>query len=204
MIVEDDLMLLQNLKFLLDGEKDIDVVSACPASEDALEELTRVVPDILLVDLELPGMSGIDFIRKAKKDFPDVEIMVYTVIEDRDKVFSAIKSGATGYILKSSSPRELVDSLHTLYHGGVPMSHRVARLVIKEFQTSTERDEYVLSPREKDILYSIEKGFSYKEIASIYNISIHTVHTHIKNIYEKLHAKDRRDALLKARRKGII
>jgi len=84
------------------------------------------------------------------------------------------------------------------------MSHMGGRLVIKEFQTSTERDDYVLSPREKDILYSIEKGFSYKEIASIYNISIHTVHTHIKNIYEKLHAKDRRDALLKARRKGII
>ncbi len=204
MIVEDDELLLQVLKLLLDGEKDIEVVGAYSTAEEALASLEKDQPDILLVDLGLPGMSGIELIRKTKEKMKDIEIMVHTIYEDRDRVFSAIRAGATGYILKGASPRELIESLHNLSQGGAPMTPRIARAVIREFQDDAIKEEYLLTPREKEILVCVERGYTYKEIAAKLNISIHTVHTHIKNIYEKLHAKDRRDALMKARKKGII
>ena len=135
---------------------------------------------------------------------PGVEIMVHTVYEDRDSVFSAIKAGASGYILKGSTPRELVEALYNVHQGGSPMSPKIARKVIREFQDESIQEQYFLSHRETEIVKSIEQGMSYKEIADRFSISPHTVHSHIKHIYEKLQAKDRQDALVKARKKGII
>jgi two-component system NarL family response regulator len=130
--------------------------------------------------------------------------MAHTVFDDRETVFSAIKAGASGYILKGSTPRDLIDALHTLAKGGSPMSPKIARKVIREFQDGGVDDQYLLSHRETEIVKEIENGLTYKDIAAKLGISPHTVHTHIKNIYEKLHAKDRPEALVAARRKGII
>ena len=205
MIVEDDPLLLENLKLLLSGESGITVVGAFSSAEDALQALEKAAPEIMLADLGLPGMSGIDLIKKAKEEIPGVEIIAHTVFEDRENVFSAIKAGASGYILKGSSPREIVEAIHELHKGGAPMSPKIARKVIHEFQDeNVTNEQYILSQREKDVVRCIEEGLTYKEISRKLKISSHTVHTHIKNIYEKLQAKDRGEALIKARKTGII
>jgi two-component system NarL family response regulator len=203
-IVEDNRMILENLRLLLGGEPGITVEGAFPCAEDALQELPNIAPEIMIVDLDLPGMSGIELIRRVKTRQPDMEIMVYTIFEDRETVFSAIKAGACGYILKGSSPRELIESLNSLYQGGAPMSPKIARKVIREFHQEGDNGKNLLSHKETNIIRSIEEGLTYKEIAERFCISPHTVHTHIKNIYEKLHAKDRPEAIVKARKMGWL
>jgi two-component system NarL family response regulator len=207
-IVEDNQFLLENLKILFGGEKDINIVGAFSNAEDVIAALKKApleaIPDIMIADIGLPGMSGVDMIKEIKETMPEIEIIAHTIFEDKENVFSAIKAGASGYLLKGSSPRELIEGIHNLYNGGAPMSPKIARKIIMEFQEAAVDEHYLLSHREKEIVKEIENGLSYKEIAAKFNISPHTVHTHIKNIYEKLQSKNRTDALVKARRKGII
>jgi len=203
-IVEDDPLLLENLTPLLSGEGDITVAGAYRTAEDALKLLGNARPEVMLTDIGLPGMSGVDLIKKAKEEMPGLEIMAHTVYEDRENVFAAIKAGASGYILKGSSPREIIESIYSLYNGGAPMSPKIARKIIHEFQDEASNDQFLLTPREIEIAKLIEEGLTYKEIGEQLSISTHTVHTHIKKIYEKLQAKDRNDAIIKARKKGII
>jgi DNA-binding NarL/FixJ family response regulator len=203
-IVEDDPLLRNNLTMLLNGEQDMKVISAYGTATEALGSLRDSPPDILLVDIGLPDLSGVEVIRRVKEILPKVEIIAHTVFDDRETVFSAIKAGASGYLLKRGTPRDLIDALHELVRGGSPMSPAIARKVIMEFQDKGISDQYVLSQREKEIVGEIEKGMSYKKISDKFNISPHTVHTHINNIYKKLQAKDRREAIVIARQKGII
>jgi two-component system NarL family response regulator len=204
-IIEDDPVFCDSLHLLLGGAPGIIVACAFSNAEDALASITECSPDILLVDLGLPGMSGIDFIGKAKEILPEVEIMVLTVFEDRDRILSAIRAGASSYMLKSSLPKELIKALYELNRGGAPMSPRIARKIIKEFQSDVmRRDQYLLSHREIEIIREIEAGSTYKEIAQKFSISTHTVHAHIRNIYKKLHADNKIAALIKARKKGIL
>ena len=203
-IVEDNQILLENLKLLLTGESNIEVIGTGSSAEEALKSLDFSNADVLLVDLGLPGMSGSGLIEEVKAKYPELEIMAHTVFENRESVFSAIKAGASAYILKGSRPVELIDALNKLHEGGAPMSPKIARMVIQELQDKGSDDQYLLSQREKEVLKEIEKGMSYKEVANKLNISPQTIHTHIKKIYDKLHAHDRQDALLKARKKGII
>ena len=203
-IVEDDPLLLENLTLLLSGEGNITVTGAYRSAEEALKLLEKARPDVMLTDIGLPGMSGVDLIDKAKEEMPWLEIMAHTVYEDRENVFAAIKAGASGYILKGSSPRQIIESIHSLYDGGAPMSPKIARKIIHEFQDEASNDQFLLTPREIEIAKLIEEGLTYKEIGEKLSISTHTVHTHIKKIYEKLQAKDRNDAIIKARKKGII
>ncbi len=204
MIVEDNPLLLESLRLLLSGEAAVAVTGTFECAEDALDALKKSQPDVILVDLGLPGMSGIDFIKRVKKDAPGIDIMAHTIFEDKENVFAAIKAGASGYILKGSSAREIIEALKGLYQGGAPMSPKIARKVITEFQDEGVSEQYCLSQREKAIVKGIEEGLIYKEIGDRLNISPHTVRSHVKNIYEKLQAKSRQEALLKARKKGII
>ncbi|GFE60751.1 response regulator transcription factor [Geobacter sp. AOG2] len=203
-LVEDNTVTRETLNLLLSGETTIDSVTTFGSGEELLAHIEYTAFDVLLVDLDLPGMHGSELIQKVKQMRPQVEIMVYTIFEDRENVFSAIKSGASGYILKGSSPRDLIESLQSLHQGGAPMSPKIARKVILEFQKVPDGDDNPLTSRESCIVRSIEQGLTYKEIAERFNISPHTVHTHIKNIYEKLQAHGRQDALKRARRIGII
>jgi two-component system NarL family response regulator len=203
-IVEDDPLLLENLTLLLRGEEGITVAGAFRSAEDAIKGLKSAAPEVMLTDIGLPGMSGVELIKKAKEDLPELEIIAHTVFEDRDRVFSAIKAGASGYMLKGSSPRELIESIHVLHKGGAPMSPKIARKIIHEFQDDAINKKFLLTQREKEIVKLIEEGLTYKQIGERLCISIHTVHSHIKNTYEKLQVKDRNDAVLKARKKGII
>lgn len=203
-IVEDNKSLLQNLKLLLEGEPGFKVTGAFSNAEDALKFLPRSDTEILLVDVDLPGMSGVELVEKVKPLMPALNIMMYTIFEDRHTIFSAIKAGASGYILKGCPPSELIESLRSIHHGDAPMSPKIARKVIHELQSPNVSQENLLSSREKTILGQFAIGRAYKEIGAKLSISPHTVHTHVKNIYHKLQAKSRTDALQKARQIGAI
>jgi two-component system NarL family response regulator len=202
-IVEDDSVTRETLKLLLENEPQIESVRVFDSGESLLESLDKVVADVLLVDLDLPGMHGTELIHKVKLVRPDLDMLVYTIYEDRENVFAAIKAGASGYILKGRSARDLIESLLVLEQGGAPMSPRIARKVIGEFQ-KVAVPENPLSPKESRIIRFIEEGLTYNIIAERLNISPHTVHNHIRNIYVKLHATNRTDALNCARRIGIL
>ena len=203
-IVEDHELLRENLRILLAGEATIKVVGAFGSAEEALADLEQISPDVLIADLDLPGMHGTELIRRAKRALPQLDVMVFTIFEDRETVFAAIKAGASGYLLKGSSPRELIESLTNLHAGGAPMSPRIARKVIQQFQDVDDNSDLILSHREKEIVKGVADGMSYKELADRLCISPHTVHTHIKNIYEKLQVNDRSEAIKQARKRGII
>jgi two-component system NarL family response regulator len=208
-IVEDHTTLRDNLSLLLRGEPGFEVAGAFPSGEEAIEQIDWHAVDILLADIDLPGMSGVELIQRAKESNPGLNCMAFTIYEDRATVFSAIKAGACGYLLKGSTPRVLVESLRELHEGGAPMSPKIARKVILDVQHQQEeaassKPAVTLSEREVAILRQIEQGRSYKEIGAAFHISPHTVHTHIKNIYEKVQGTCRAEVLRKARNIGVL
>lgn len=203
-IVEDERNLLDSMCIILGGEPDIAVVGAYASAEEAIVGYKDASPDIMIIDLKLPGMSGIELIKKVKADVPDIDIMVHTAFYDTGNLLPAIKSGATGYILKGCRPSELVDALYDLRSGGAPMSPKAARAVITAFQSECQRGLCTLTKREREILKGIDAGLTYKEIADKFSLSPHTVKAHIKNIYKKLHVRSKHDAILKAHKTGLI
>jgi len=204
-IVEDNKPLLANLRLLLEGEPGFSVTGSYASAEEALKNLPWDGAEVLLADIDLPGLSGVDLIRQIHETNPAIQTLVYTISEERDTVFAAIKAGAMGYLLKGCPPRDLIEALRSIYQGGAPMSPKIARKVLGEMQNPGKLpDADLLSPREKDILSGIALGRSYKDLSQALNISPHTVHTHIKKIYEKLQAFSRSDALQKARDLGVI
>lgn len=207
LIVEDDPMTQDNLKMLLQGERDVKSAEGFGSAEEAIKGAAWENIDILLSDIDLPGeMNGVDLIAWTQLHHPDITSMAYTIHENRDIVFAAIKAGACGYLLKSSSPRELIESLSELAEGGAPMTPKIARKVIVDMQkvSASDNTESHLTQREKEILQQIDLGLSYKEIAAKLHISPHTVHTHIKKIYEKIQVGSRDEVVRKARRLGWI
>lgn len=203
-IVEDDDLIRQNLELLLGGEREVDVVGSAANVADALAALEDSPAEIVLSDLGLPDQSGVELIAALKARRPELEVMAYTVFEDRETVFAALKAGASSYVLKGATPRELIEALHSLNQGGAPMSPKIARAVLQEFQARPSAAPEILSRREAEVLGFVEQGLSYKEIAGKLHLSPHTVHSHIKKIYEKLQASGKHDALEKARRKGLL
>ena len=202
-LVEDNASLLKSLVARLSREPDIRVLSANASAEEALDQCPWGEVDILLADIDLPGISGIELIRRIRENLPAVLPMAFTICEDRATVFAALKAGAFGYVLKGDSPQMLVESLRELALGGSPMSPSIARQVIREFHPADEDGE-ALTAREGAVLKLVAEGRLYKEIAEAFGLSTHTVHSHIKRIYGKLHAHGRTDAVEKAREAGIL
>jgi len=203
-IVEDNPLFIDNLLAIFQNEPDIRIIASYQSAEEALDDLAGCPADILLADLGLPGMSGIELIGRAREILPQAEIMALTVFEDRDTILAAIRAGASSYMLKSSTPQELIKAVFDLSRGEAPMSPRIARKIIREFRQESIPEQYLLSSREKEILREIEAGLAYKEIAQKFSISSHTVHAHIRNIYKKLQADNRASALTAAKKKGIL
>jgi DNA-binding NarL/FixJ family response regulator len=168
------------------------------SAEEAILSFQAALPDIILMDINLPGADGITMTRKIKEHFPAVHVMMCTIYEDDEKIFKALAAGASGYILKSSAGTELVDAINGILNGGAPMSPAIARRVVNSFRQTTEKKQVStvsLTPRENEILDLLAQGFRNKDIADKLFVSVNTIRTHIYNIYEKLHVQNRIEAL---------
>lgn len=202
-IVEDNEPIRKGLTELINHSNDFECSGSFSSSEEALINIPKINPDIILMDIQLPGISGIECVRIIKKEYPFILIMMLTVFENNDNIFESLKAGASGYLLKKTPSSELIESIKDLYNGGSPMSGIIARKVVQAFQTENniKSNQTNLSKRENEILTYLAKGYRYKEIADKLFISIETVRTHIRNIYEKLQVRSRTEALLKIQNK---
>ncbi len=197
-VVEDLPEIREGIRFVINQTPGFECLAVFENAEDALSKLPEAQPHIVVMDINLPGMSGIECIRKVRASAPNTQFMMFTVFEDSEQVFEALAAGASGYILKKTPPHKIIEALYELYEGGSPMSASIARKVVNSFQKQSPREEVnSLSVREKEILDWLAKGLLYKEIADKLSISTGTVRQHIHNIYEKLHVQNRTEALNK-------
>ena len=199
-IVEDLDAVRNGLKDFISLSTDFLVVGVFKTGEEALAELPKISLDIAIMDINLPGMNGIECIRRVKDKSPGTQFMMFTVYENDEKVFEALKAGASGYLLKNTGLLEIVESVKELYDGGSPMSANIARKLVNLVRDTGKETAFmdVLSNREKEILQLLAKGLLYKEIANQLQITTGTVRVHIHKIYEKLHVQNRTEAINKA------
>jgi len=205
-IVEDQDRTREGLAILLRGMPGCRLVGAFESMERALRELKNEPPHVALLDIQLPGMSGIEGVRLLKERFPDLQVLMLTVFADNDHVFEAICAGASGYLLKDTPPERLTEAIRELHAGGAPMSPEIARKVVGMFGkvAPPRKEEHRLSPREVELLKLLAEGHSYKTAAKALSISIDTVRFHIRNIYDKLHVHSKSEAVIQALRQGIV
>ncbi|MCF8267867.1 MAG: response regulator transcription factor [Ignavibacteriales bacterium] len=206
-IVEDNKNIRDGLAALINGTHGYLCVGAFPDCESFLYQLPVLEVNVVLMDIALPGINGIEGVKKAKKIKPSLDILMLTVYEESNTVFEAICAGACGYLVKKTPPARLLEAILEVYEGGSPMSSRIARQVITVFRQNefdSSREEYQLSSREKEVLNLLSGGNNYQEIASSLFISVDTVRHHIRNIYKKLHVHSQSEAVAKAIRKGLI
>lgn len=199
-IVEDDNEIRQTLSLIIDGSVGFSCKYAFPDGESALVSIGNLPIDIVLMDIDLPGKSGIEVTRQLKQECSEIDFIMLTVQSDDNSIFESLCAGASGYLLKDTNPAELLQHIREVYNGGSPMSSQVARRIINSFRVI----ENPLSNRETEILKMLSKGMNYKEVAEELFLSPHTIKTHIKNIYSKLHVKNRAEAIYKAIKQNLI
>ena len=207
-LYEDNRNLREGMSFLLQATPGLEMVGAFPDTSNLEAQAPGLKPDVILMDIDLPGRSGIEALPVARRICPEAEVVMLTVFEEEDKILQSIRNGASGYLLKRTSPAEIIAAIQEVHAGGSPMTHSIARRVLHFFQEQLPaiqpKIDYGLSPRELDVLKSLVKGYSYKLIASEHFISMDTVRTHIRHIYEKLQVNSKTEAVLKALKDRII
>jgi DNA-binding NarL/FixJ family response regulator len=200
-IVEDLAEVAEGLTAFIQQDETLQLLATYRTAEAAVLELPILKPDIVIMDINLPGMSGIECVRKVKLVEPSIQFMMFTVYENNDQVFEALKAGASGYLLKKTPPLQIIESIKELQQGGSPMSASIARklvtLFVDQHTVKATPEAAILTPREKEVLNLIAKGLLYKEIAEQLGISFHTVRQHIGKIYEKLHVQNKTEAINK-------
>ncbi|MEQ2008198.1 MAG: response regulator transcription factor [Limisphaerales bacterium] len=198
-IVEDDDQVRQSLTVLLNGSDGFGCVSAHRSAEEATMEIPLHVPDVVLMDINLPRQSGVECVRQLKTRMPQLQFLMLTMYEDADLIFNSLTAGASGYLLKRTSPSKLLEAIEEVHRGGAPMSSKIARIVVQHFQNQKgpAPETLVLSPREREVLDLLAKGHRYKEIAELLSISFDTVRAHLRNIYDKLQVRSRTEAVVK-------
>ncbi|HVV01646.1 MAG TPA: response regulator transcription factor [Verrucomicrobiae bacterium] len=198
-LVEDQREIRESWVRLIGSFREFCCVCACASGESALIEIPKARPEVILMDIFLPGMSGIECTARLKELLPGAQILILTAADDDEMVFPALEAGADGYLLKQARPAELREALLDVLHGGVPMTSGIARRVVDYFrERGKTRGEVIrLSPREKEILVMLSKGFSNKEIAEQLTLSVETVHGYLKKVYEKMHVRSRAEAVAK-------
>lgn len=192
-IIEDIADIRNGLQTIIESDSRFKLLKSYTNAEDAIGELSQICPNIVLADINLGGKSGIDCVQEVKPTCPDMQFMMFTIYEDNDQVFEALKAGASGYILKNTSPEKIIESLVELSEGGSPMSPKIARKVLNTFKTPMMNNEVyeLISKREQEVLELLSKGFLYKEIADDLNISLSTVKRHLNSIYAKLQVQNK-------------
>jgi DNA-binding NarL/FixJ family response regulator len=203
-VVEDNAELRDSLFHLVSSGTSLACVGTFGCCEDLLSRAATLHPDVVLMDIGLPGMSGIEGVRALKQMLPAVDVLMLTVYEDEESIFRAMQAGATGYILKKSVPRRLLESIREIHSGGAPMTAAVARKVLSYFRPKTGAAGAALSPREREILAGLVDGLSYKMIAERHFIAVDTVRSHLKSIYEKLHVHSKSEAVAAALKGRIL
>jgi DNA-binding NarL/FixJ family response regulator len=197
-IVEDDPSLCKGLVRLLGRTRDIRCLGCYANAEEALQQIPKTPPEVVLMDINLPGINGIECVRKLKELGPSIRIVMLTVYENPEQIFKALAAGAIGYLLKHRPSAELLDAIRDAHHGGAPMSSQIARKVVQFFQTNTPANEAEeLSARERAVLDFLAKGYLIKEIADQMGLGFDTVRTYIRRIYEKMHVHSRAQAVAK-------
>lgn len=197
-LVEDQKDIREGMFSLLSFSGQFAGLKTFPNAEDMLENLNEDEPGILILDIGLPGINGIEALVRLKNKKPQVKVLIFTVFDNESNVFEALKAGADGYLLKKERPEKILESIQDVLAGGAPMSREIARKVLETFHPQTPDVDYeTLTPREKAALELLSKGFLYKEIGDKLNISLSTVKQHLHHIYEKLHVQNRSEAILK-------
>jgi DNA-binding NarL/FixJ family response regulator len=202
-IFEDKSLLRESLYQLINGAEGLTCVGAFADCNDIIFNLKRTTPQVVLMDIQMPGINGIEGVKIIKENFPEIRIIMQTVVEDDDKIFASICSGASGYLLKNTTPARLLQAIAEVYEGGAPITPAIAQKVLDKFRRQSpgsSEELNTLSVREKEILECLVEGMSYKMIAASRKISIDTVRFHIRNIYEKLHVGSKSEAVSKAMR----
>ena len=201
MVVEDNQGLREQILQILETAPDLKCIGAYASGEQAVPVIIEKRPDVVLMDIKLPGISGIQCVAQIKKAVPDIQIVMVTVYEDSERIFRALKAGASGYLIKSNPPEQLIESIRDAYAGGAPRSSPIARKVVQHFHllgpSIQEADN--LSPREREVLDLLALGLIYKEIGGQLGISAETVRTYVKNICQKMHVRSRLEAVAKHR-----
>jgi DNA-binding NarL/FixJ family response regulator len=201
-IVEDDASVRKSMVSILARTAGIRCVGDYGTAEEALRELPRLAPQVVLMDINLPGMNGVECVRQLSRLMPATQILMLTVHDDTEAIFDSLAAGASGYMLKPIRAAELAAAVRDVYAGGAPMTSNIARKVVQSFKQAAppKAENEALSPREMEILEHLGKGLIYKQIAEVLGISYRTVHTHIEHIYEKLHVRSRSQAVAKFHR----
>jgi DNA-binding NarL/FixJ family response regulator len=196
-IVEDDVKVRGALARMIDSTEGFFCASQHPDAENALKELPLTQPEVVLMDINLPGMNGVECVRRLKELLPSTQVVMLTVYENTNIIFSALASGAAGYLLKQSSPEQILEAIREVHDGGSPMSSHIARKVVASFQniTNPSHDYEKLSLREQQVIDLLAQGYTYQEIADLLKVTYATVHTHVRHIYEKLHVQTRTEAV---------
>jgi DNA-binding NarL/FixJ family response regulator len=198
-IVDDEKELCESIATFVNGSTGFRCISTYGSGEAALEGLPAARPDVVLMDINMAGMNGIECVRKLKAVSPETQIVMFTVYEDTDQIFKALAAGASGYLLKRLTPAKLLQAIREVHEGGSPMSSSIARKVVASFQMAEAAPgkHPHLSPREQTVLDCLAKGLTYKQIADQLGISIDTIRTYLRRIYEKLHVQSRTEAVAK-------
>ncbi len=197
-IVEDDSRLRESLSIVVSGAEGFQCTGAYSSGEMALKRIAVEIPEVVLMDINLPEMSGIECVGKLKEQFPKLHVIMLTVYVDAEKIFQSLQAGASGYLIKQTRPSEILDAIADVQRGGAPMSHMIAKKVVEYFQQRKPASEAEnLTKREHEILTLLAKGLQDKEIAEMLGLSFFTVRGYIKNIYEKLHVRSRAEAVAK-------
>lgn len=205
-IYEDNDALRETLSYLIMGTPSLELCGAYSECSLVLENCQNSTPDIIVMDIDMPGMSGIEATKLVKSKYPEINVMMLTVYEQKDKVFDALCAGATGYLLKKSGAVQIIEAIEELFKGGSPMSGEIARKVLEFFSKPalTKREDYQLTSRELDIVKCLVNGDSYKMIADTCFISIGTVRSHINNVYKKLHVNSKSEVVIKAMKEKLV
>ncbi|NNV55390.1 response regulator transcription factor [Limnovirga soli] len=206
-IFEDNKHLRESLFYLINGTEGFTCAGAYPDCNDLLFQLKKSLPNVVLMDIEMPGINGIEAVKLIKQHFPAIQVLMQTVFHDDNNIFNAICAGASGYILKTTSPAGYVEAIKDVYNGGSPMTGSIARRVLELFQRNISpaaSTDYQLTPKEKEILQQLVKGKSFKMIADAIGSTYETVRTHMKNIYAKLHVNSNTEAVSKVLHEKIV
>lgn len=197
-IVEDNNDFRTSLERYLNDAPGYRCVCTCSTAEEALQQIPRLMPDVVLMDIHLPKQSGVACTRRLKELCPKIQILILTVYEDNERIFGALKAGAGGYLLKRADPADILRAIQDVKQGGAPMSSQIARRVVQSFREDSSAPKVEeLSEREEEILQQLAKGYSTKEIADRLSVSVNTIRTHLQHIYGKLHVRSRTEAVIK-------